>query len=1426
MGHERRAWAVRAFGLACLVGVCAMGLSFNAFSQHGAKKKPTKTTADAGVSAPAAPPVQDNALSDLFSPDGGLATLLNVDAGLAVGRKVAPPPPPPSSAQVSALKELRVEADSYEKAAKDYRDAITRIVRQHYEERRKRMLQGLDRELGIEKKALAEARAEAIKRYEEFIARYIGPNAQPEATPDAMYRLAALYDERARDTQALDLVDGLMPAVALYRRVIREFPKYREIAGVHYYLAHALLDSNRLEEAQQVFRHIVCTNVYPYPVAADPKNPDRDRIEPVLQDREPAFWDNWRHLHPTPESIGEGGSRNKPAPKWLNKKPQEAAAADGELTYKNPFPDTCVPIPQKVEVGRDPRYIAEVWWRIGDWYFDEVSPKGGPYNLNRAVTGYRWAMKASSQEKQDIYRVAMYKLAWTYFKQQRYETAVRTFIELLHSTDEYEKRTGDPGADFRAEAYTYIATSLTYVDFAGPAENDPYIPRNDVLDLERDPRVAEQKMHIAIQRVADKNLIPQDKKWTVEIYKSLAQEYKEINQLHNQIEVSEQILKQWPCFRDAPSIQAGIADTYDDLTRQSREGTAEHAENSSKALDARSKLVAYVGNTPWTDCNRDDPEALQTAERLVRGGLYRAAADHTNLARAFYQKARETGDKQERSEALARALQEYRLAEQGWGSYLDEEPNAPDAYESRFWLAEARHGIVKVAVATGQSPSSQDVLRARQAAVAVRDSNEDDRFLEQSALFAVDLAFLVRDDQYRLFRESNGARGLEERTGLKFSGDGKDRKVVREPLPLAVRFLNLAQEEYVQRVPPNLDLRKNGPMFRFQVAESFFFYGQFDEARKRFEPIYAEQCGQSDFGYKAWEHLLTMSNLELNFDESRRLAEAQKEKSCAVSQEQKTAEALLINPTLQEAAYVDARKAYEQAEKMKDGPERQDLWRKAAALYRTALENAPDRDEAPEAAMNGANAYKQVGEYDKAIGMYNLFIGRYGDEKTLSKLQSGDPKAKPPAEPKPEQYKDRVKFLKLAYEQLSKAYVLFFNYRKAAEEYDKISQIQRFDEKERRDAAKNALVLYANMGDRTKTDAVRKRLLALGPSAEEKAESDYIVARGDMNEWDEHGRDEGANRDARVRAMTSMSRYYDQNAKNPAAAQYVVIAAYNAAKTRKVGNDPSYVDWYKKTMAAFDAYKTHVGVDKSGKSSALGSSQAAMAAEAEFTLLDAEIRKNFDYETGHHRYQGTTVDVTTKYRADVKEAEKYFGNPDNPAPMSLQHVIKAYMSPDWLVAALSRQGSLYDSLRTGLFNARPKLFSEKEEKILKKFRDSDNPDDQEKADQYETKRRDLWRDTRDKELGGADQVMVNRYTQAIALARKYNINNPAVDRAIQRLAFVTDIIGDDKLRSYSQTPPKFEDFTYVDGMFLRARPGIVVDSEPDPLPPPLPVVPQ
>ena len=77
---------------------------------------------------------------------------------------------------------------------------------------------------------------------------------------------------------------------------------------------------------------------------------------------------------------------------------------------------------------------------------------------------------------------------------------------------------------------------------------------------------------------------------------------------------------------------------------------------------------------------------------------------------------------------------------------------------------------------------------------------------------------------------------------------------------------------------------------------------------------------------------------------------------------------------------------------------------------------------------------------------------------------------------------------------------------------------------------------------------------------------------------------------------------------------------------------------------------------------------ANMAAEADFTMLDEEISRAFDYESGHHRFKGTMQEVIAQYNKDALEAKKWFDK--------LQHIIDAYVSPEWTTASIARQGSL------------------------------------------------------------------------------------------------------------------------------------------------------
>jgi hypothetical protein len=190
--------------------------------------------------------------------------------------------------------------------------------------------------------------------------------------------------------------------------------------------------------------------------------------------------------------------------------------------------------------------------------------------------------------------------------------------------------------------------------------------------------------------------------------------------------------------------------------------------------------------------------------------------------------------------------------------------------------------------------------------------------------------------------------------------------------------------------------------------------------------------------------------------------------------------------------------------------------------------------------------------------------------------------------------------------------------------------------------------------------------------------------------------------------------------------------------------------------------------------------------------------------------------VVKEYQDDATEAKKWYGK--------LQHVVDEYVSPEWAPVAIARQGSVYDSLRTGLSNTRPpqlKMFSAKQEAALKKAEESDNPDLQEKADAIRVTVQQAWRKKRDQELDSADSIVVDRYASSVMLARRFNVSNPSVTRAIRRLAFLTDVIGEAKMKTFTDT---VKDLNYTPGMFQRMRPGVVSAPEAQGLPAPLPAM--
>ena len=283
------------------------------------------------------------------------------------------------------------------------------------------------------------------------------------------------------------------------------------------------------------------------------------------------------------------------------------------------------------------------------------------YDLNRAASAYLHALERKNPtapmapKDYDLRAAALYKDAWTLFKQNRFEASTKQFVEVLKFSDEDVKKTGtDPG--YRKEVYPYIADSLLgSLDFAGPPASEPYMQRPDILDIYPDNAKAEVKLHVAIDRVRDASIIPQDKPWTINIYLALADDFRSYGEFGNAIEVYTECLRRWPMDPTAPQTQESIAETYDQLNvARNRLGTPEHDAIAAKVARGAHGARRLRRQHAVGRCEQGQPRSARRGRSdSVKAASSRPRRDaHQQRQRARSPRRTNTADATRQSELL------------------------------------------------------------------------------------------------------------------------------------------------------------------------------------------------------------------------------------------------------------------------------------------------------------------------------------------------------------------------------------------------------------------------------------------------------------------------------------------------------------------------------------------------------------------------------------------------------------------------------------------------------------------------------------------------------------------------------------------------------------------------------------------------------
>ena len=834
-------------------------------------------------------------------------------------RRIRDERPPPSPEKLAGLRELEEEASRFIKIGESYRDTILALVKREYARQRIERDQEFSEQIRAEEEKEDAARLDAIERFEHFIEKY---PSDPTYTADAMFRLGELYFERdailaqvnmdaylAERDRRLDAgqsYDDLKfpeksfdDTINLYRKLIASFPDYERLDGAYYLIAYCLNEMGKPDEARLAWLNLVCANEYKYEA---PK-----------------------------ESTDEGDDK-----KSLEEEHPSLTMDDPKRKSDAPLDDPYGPCKSAVE---NTKFYAETWLRIGEYHFDlDYSEEGIDY----AISAYNKVLLLPEDRN---YNLALYKVAWAYYRASRYPEAMAHFAQLVQWSDDEEKRTGRRGSELREEALQYLGIGFAYDDW-----NENQVP---------DPS---EGLPTGLQRVQDPTLLPQDRPWTSEVYYRLGSVYFDEAKYPEAIEVWKLALSRWPLVPQAPEIQNMIARAY---TR--------HNESEAAAKE-RSKLGEYLEGSAWWAANMDHPAEQRNAQLLAEEAVVSTAIIQHQQAQQLRRRCVE-----EQEIALCEEAQkEYALAATAYLQYINAYPNNPQAYELRFNLADAFYWSERYGEAAEQY-------------ALVRDSNLDDKFFSLAARMAVEAAKRQVE-----IEEKSGA--LKIRTEPP-APQGSPPQVQPIKMPESLERLARAREVYLARVDEAHDKEKVRDAYAYNNTLLLYMYGYWDLARERFYAIYAARCkGEhgDETGQVAWLNLRNIAVALNQSDEVRRLGADLGERACTFSADGKAVAAVdcnkkenadqpmcLAGSDLTNLRYRDAVDIFSRAEAAK-GEEQRLLYEQAATELVKAVNDEPDHPQAPLALEKAAIALERTSRFESAARLYQRIVDEVGPRKAES----------------------------------------------------------------------------------------------------------------------------------------------------------------------------------------------------------------------------------------------------------------------------------------------------------------------------------------------------------------------------------------------------------------------------------------------------------
>jgi hypothetical protein len=196
----------------------------------------------------------------------------------------------------------------------------------------------------------------------------------------------------------------------------------------------------------------------------------------------------------------------------------------------------------------------------------------------------------------------------------------------------------------------------------------------------------------------------------------------------------------------------------------------------------------------------------------------------------------------------------------------------------------------------------------------------------------------------------------------------------------------------------------------------------------------------------------------------------------------------------------------------------------------------------------------------------------------------------------------------------------------------------------------------------------------LGASPKEMPSRLIVAAR--LKKWDPYSPDTGGNATRRRTAQRAMDDYYEatraRTRRRSTSCSGVLVGRHAPGRASERADK-----WWQNTIARSIAGSASLPRRRQEHGARLAGSEDG--GRGRVHMLDREIERS-----------STTRPGTTASRARRSRSIKQYTAQRRREGLVRQAAarVDAYVSPEWTIAAVSRQGSLYDSLRTGLYNVR------------------------------------------------------------------------------------------------------------------------------------------